>query len=79
LWQKMSAMLLGLASSKHVQEMVDTDEITYVSRRDLGLSPGKDMLLVNKHGVYELIFRSNKPVARKFKKWVKEVLDWIRK
>jgi len=29
---------LGLASSKHVQEMVDTDEMTYVHRTHLGLS-----------------------------------------
>ncbi len=40
----------------------------------------QDMTFVNESGLYALIIRSNKPVARKFRKWVtSEVLPSIRK
>ncbi|HOV13645.1 MAG TPA: Bro-N domain-containing protein [Spirochaetota bacterium] len=40
----------------------------------------RDVLLVNESGVYSLIFKSNKPEAKVFKKWVtSEVLPSIRK
>ena len=40
----------------------------------------RDMLCVNESGLYTLILRSNKPEAKRFKKWVtSEVLPSIRK
>ena len=40
----------------------------------------REMLFVNESGLYTLIMRSNKPEARKFRKWVtSEVLPSIRK
>ena len=40
----------------------------------------RKMLFVNESGIYSLIFRSNKPEARMFRKWVtNEVLPQIRK
>lgn len=59
---------------------LDDDEKSYVSRKHLGLSPGKAMVLVNEPGLYSLIGSSNKPAAKKFKRWVyHEVLPTIRK
>ncbi|MCP4104343.1 MAG: hypothetical protein GY749_02225 [Desulfobacteraceae bacterium] len=45
-------------------------------------TPGgpQDMSIINESGLYNLIFRSNKPEAKKFRKWVtSEVLPAIRK
>lgn len=40
----------------------------------------QEMLVVNESGLYSLILRSNKPEAKKFKKWItSEVLPSIRK
>lgn len=40
----------------------------------------RDMLFVNESGLYNLIFRSNKPEAKAFRKWVtSEVLPTIRR
>lgn len=40
----------------------------------------RDVLFVNESGLYALIIRSNKPIAKKFRKWVtSEVLPAIRK
>ena len=63
--------------TRDLSQALEPDEKSYVDRTHLGLKPGKPMLLVNKHGVYELIFRSNKPNAKRFKKLVKHVLDSI--
>ena len=41
---------------------------------------GRDMWFVNESGLYNLIFRSNKPEAKTFRKWVTgEVLPSIRR
>ena len=40
----------------------------------------RDMVIINESGLYTLILRSNKPEAKKFRKWVtSEVLPNIRK
>ena len=49
---------------------LDPDEKSYVSRKHLGLSAGKDMLIVNEPGLYSLILRSRKPEARAFKRCI---------
>lgn len=44
------------------------------------LGGGQEMLVVSEAGLYRLIFRSDKPAARKFQEWVfSEVLPSIRK
>lgn len=47
----------------------------------LGTAGGsQEMLIVNESGLYSLIFRSRKPAAKRFRKWVtSEVLPSIRK
>ncbi len=70
---------LGLNVRDSVRHL-DTDEKSYVSRRHLGLSPGRDMVLINEPGLYSLILRSRKVGARHFKRWVThEVLPAIRR
>lgn len=55
---------------------LDDDE---QSRYCLG-SGGSDRIIINESGLYNLIFRSRKPEAKKFRKWVTaEVLPSIRK
>lgn len=49
---------------------LDEDEQCKVDRTDLGFSPGSQMTLINESGLYSLILRSRKPIAKAFKKWV---------
>lgn len=39
---------------------------------------GQTMWFVTEHGLYEVLFQSRKPIAKEFKKWVKQVLKEIR-
>lgn len=39
----------------------------------------QEMLIVSEYGIYEVIFRSNKPEAKDFRKWVYEMLASLRK
>jgi prophage antirepressor-like protein len=71
--------ILGLDDARKTMDRVDEDErkifpvIDSVGRR-------QDMWLVNESGLYSLILRSNKPEAKRFRKWVtSEVLPAIRK
>jgi prophage antirepressor-like protein len=64
-------------------KMLDNDEADvekiYV-RSENGVEQNREMNIVNESGLYHLIFRSNKPVARLFRKWVTSVvLPSIRK
>jgi len=70
--------VLGIKQATRAVESLDEDErgvtITH--------TPGGDqrMLIVSESGLYALIFRSRKPVAKKFRKWVTaEVLPAIRR
>jgi prophage antirepressor-like protein len=61
-----------------VLDKLDNDEKGTANFRTLGGE--QNLLVVNESGLYALIIRSNKPVARKFRKWVtSEVLPSIRK
>jgi prophage antirepressor-like protein len=64
--------------SARVKERLDEDEyLTYVVRR---AGQDREMLFVTESGLYQLIFVSRTPSARKFQKWVtNEVLPSIRK
>jgi prophage antirepressor-like protein len=70
---------LGLTNNREATKGLDEDE-TMVSEI-LTPSRGKQkMLLINESGIYSLIFRSNKPEAKLFRKWVtNEVLPAIRR
>ncbi len=69
---------LDISNSRDAVSKLDDDEKGVFSTDTLGGS--QDMSHVNEQGLYELIFNSRKPEAKKFKKWVKtEVLPEIRK
>lgn len=57
---------------------LDDDE--KLTRKIYASGQNRDMLFVNESGLYNLIFRSNKPEAKAFRKWVTgEVLPAIRR
>lgn len=73
--------VLGIKNvSDAIIKSLDEDEY---SRLNLGYSGSRgnpNVNVVNESGLYSLILRSNKPEARKFRKWVTaEVLPSIRK
>jgi prophage antirepressor-like protein len=71
---------LGIVNTGNAVGRLDEDEKSYIRRTDLGLNPGKDMVIVNEPGLYELTFTSKKPSAKVFKRWIKrDVLPTIRK
>lgn len=70
--------VLGIRNSRDALSRLDDDQKGVV----LTDTPGGDqkMATVNESGLYELIIRSDKPEARKFRKWItSEVLPQIRK
>lgn len=78
---------LEIANSRDAISRLDEDEKTAVGITDAlvrqGFNdnvPGNSLNLVNESGLYALIFRSRKPSAKRFRKWVTaEVLPTIRK
>ena len=69
---------LGLDNNRQALTRLDDDEKGVTKIDTLG---GKqEMTIVNESGLYNLIFTSNKPEAKAFRKWVtSEVLPSIRK
>ena len=70
---------LGLTSTAEVKKRLDLRDLnsTKVTTRD-GIP--RNMHTVNESGLYDVIFQSNKPEAKKFRRWVtSEVLPQIRK
>ena len=68
--------VLALTNPSEAVKCLDDDE---QSKYCLG-SGGSDRVIINESGMYSLIFRSRKPEAKKFRKWVtEEVLPSIRK
>lgn len=70
--------ILGLADIHTAIRSLDDDE---KGRQSLPTPGGiQEMTIINESGLYKLTFRSNKPEAKKFTKWVtSEVLPSIRK
>lgn len=67
---------LGIINTTDVAKRVDNDELT---RLNLGSHSGETNF-VNESGLYSVILRSDKPEAKKFRKWItSEVLPTIRK
>lgn len=70
--------VLGLANPHSSLALLDDDE------RDLHSMEGdagmRDMIVVSEAGVYRLVFKSRKPVAERFKRWLAhEVIPSIRR
>ncbi|SIS84847.1 BRO-N domain-containing protein [Insolitispirillum peregrinum] len=73
--------VLELSNPSKAAERLDEDEKDTLTNREGIASPQVQQLtIINESGLYSLIFRSRKPEARRFKKWVtSEVLPTIRK
>ena len=76
--------VLGLSNSRKVAERLDDDEKSNVTLSDVRNTsfeiPNRGLTLINESGLYKVIFRSDKPEAKKFMHWVThEVLPSIRK
>jgi prophage antirepressor-like protein len=70
--------ILGLKNITETLKRVDVEDLTSVKLNSGGQM--RDMKLINESGVYQIIFMSRKPEAKKFKRWVtSEVLPSIRK
>lgn len=70
--------VLGLGNITEALRNLDDDELT--SEILKSGNQGREMKLVSESGLYALVIRSNKPNARKFRKWItSEVLPAIRK
>lgn len=70
--------ILELSDTSKALIKLDDDE--KLTRKVFGSGQSRAMWLVNESGLYNLIFRSNKPEAKAFRKWVTaEVLPAIRR
>jgi anti-repressor protein len=70
--------VLGLTNTSKAADSLDTDEKGITNGDTLGGS--QKMIIVSESGVYKLIFKSRKKVAKEFTKWVtSEVLPTIRR
>ena len=71
--------ILGISNVSEALIELDSDEKKNISKTDVGFNISK-LRAINEPGLYHLIFKSRKPEAKKFKKWVtSEVLPQIRK
>ncbi|BCL69840.1 hypothetical protein TUMSATVNIG1_17950 [Vibrio nigripulchritudo] len=68
--------ILRLGNTSQAMRYLDEDEVTLISSE----GSHRRMNTVNESGLYALIFKSRKPIAKQFRKWVtNEVLPQIRK
>jgi prophage antirepressor-like protein len=71
--------VLGITAPHYAYDRLDKDEVSYVGRTHIGLHAGKPMALLSEPGLYRLLMRSDKPVAKPFQDWLaKTVLPAIR-
>lgn len=69
---------LGLSDTNKVAERLDGDELTRIKFVSGGQT--REMYTVSESGLYNVILRSDKPDAKRFKRWVThEVLPSIRR
>lgn len=71
--------ILGIARGSKVSERLDEDEVrsTYITD---SLGRNQNTIIINESGLYAVVMRSDKPIAKPFRKWVtSEVLPSIRK
>lgn len=76
---KDACIVLGISNHKDAASSLDNDEKQLVGITD---QSGKlrNTLVVNESGLYNLIFKSRKPEAKEFKRWIThDILPQIRK
>jgi prophage antirepressor-like protein len=70
--------VLGIGNPRQAVSYLDKDQVSAVTTND-GRSQARSFNVVNESGLYQLIFRSRKPEARRFTIWVtEEILPSIR-
>lgn len=70
--------ILGIDNPGNAYRRLDSDERSNIRRTDVGLPPGRDLVVVSRPGLFRLIQRSDKPEAREFDRWVRhEVLPQL--
>lgn len=77
LWMRASQIcaVLGLQNHRNATENLDGDERSVISMPTAG---GKqDCVMLSQLGVYRLIMRSNKPIAKPFQKWVLRMIKTV--
>lgn len=74
-------LILGHTNPSVAIHMVEEEDKTQIDPKlYLGSKSNQPIWIINESGLYSLILRSNKPEAKKFKKWItSEVLPSIRK
>ena len=71
--------VLGLSNPSIVADRLDPDDLSQAEAID-SMGRPQQVTITNESGIYDLILRSDKPEARKFKRWIThEVLPTIRK
>ena len=69
--------VLGLSDVSMTASRLDDDELTQVKLVSGGQN--RSMIIVNEPGLYDVILRSDKPIAREFRRWIThEVIPSIR-
>ena len=75
--------VLGITNSRDAVSSLDEDEkagVAIIDTNSKGVSQQRTITIISEAGVSELIFKSRKPDAKRFKRWLKhEVLPSIRK
>ena len=73
--------VLGLTNPSEALKSLDSDEKSTLRNSEGRAGVGAQCFnIINESGLYALVIRSNKPNARKFRKWItSEVLPSIRK
>ena len=83
------AIALGYRDSHEISKMIDRTDLSKsvvnmnphkVSTSDESniSSPNRKVLIISEIGIYEAIFSSQKPEAKEFKAWVKQVIKTLR-
>lgn len=74
------AKALNYRHTPHMVRMIDSDEKNTVRFVDRNPSRGNpNTVVLSETGIYEAVFNSQRPEAKEFKKWVKQVLKDIRR
>jgi len=71
--------VLGLTTPAKVSERLESDEVSQTHIID-SMNRSQETTIINESGLYNVIIRSDKPDAKRFRKWItSEVLPSIRK
>ena len=74
------AEILGYSETEKMTRRLDDDEKTTLPFRGTGSNYQTNITIINESGLYNAVLGSNKPNAKRFRKWVTgEVLPSIRK